>query len=59
MAAVLALGDALCPLLDEAVLFAVEVADTGFGVGLAPQVAEATPRVVGAVMAESSRGPFG
>jgi hydrogenase maturation protease len=56
---VLALGEALGQLPEEAVLFAVEVSDTDFGVGLSPKVAEAVPRVVDAVMTEITRGSFG
>jgi hydrogenase maturation protease len=55
IATVFALGEALGQLPDEAVLFAIEVSDTDFGSGLSPQVAEAVPRVVDAVMTEINR----
>jgi hydrogenase maturation protease len=54
----LTLGEAVGRSPREAVLFAVEVADTGFGVGLSPKAAKAVPRVVGAVLAEITRGSF-
>jgi hydrogenase maturation protease len=53
---VIALGRALGRVPDDVVLFAVEVADTGYGVGLTPNVEAAVPRVVAAVMAEIGRG---
>jgi hydrogenase maturation protease len=50
-----ALGQALGRVPDEIVLFTVEVADTGHGIGLTPQVACAVPQVVGMVAAEINR----
>jgi Ni,Fe-hydrogenase maturation factor len=44
---------------DDVVLFAIEVTETGYGVGLSPVVQAAVPNVVGAVIAEISRRPFG
>jgi hydrogenase maturation protease len=48
----LALGQALGRTPDQLVVFTVEVADTGHGVGLTPPVAAAVPEAVDAVMAE-------
>lgn len=56
---VIALGEALGRVPDEVVLFAVEVADTGYGEGLTPAVAAAVPGVVDAVITEIGRGSFG
>ncbi|MCV7099027.1 hydrogenase maturation protease [Mycobacterium palustre] len=50
-----ALGQALGRVPDEFVLFAIEVADTGHGIGLTPQVAAAVPEVVDLAVAEISR----
>jgi hydrogenase maturation protease len=50
-----ALGHALGRVPDELVLFTVEVADTGHGIGLTPQVANAVPQVVGMVADEINR----
>ncbi len=47
-----ALGQALGRLPDALVVFAVDVADTGHGVGLTPQVARAVPEVVRMAVAE-------
>ena len=44
---------------DDVVLFAIEVTETGYGVGLSSVVQAAVPRDVGAVIAEISRRPFG
>ncbi len=44
---------------DDVVLFAIEVTETGYGVGLSSVVQAAVPNVVGAVLAEISRRPFG
>jgi hydrogenase maturation protease len=44
---------------DDVVLFANEVTQTGYGVGLSSAVAAAVPNVVGAVIAEIGRRPFG
>ena len=44
---------------DDVVLFAIEVTETGYGVGLSSVVQAAVPNVVGAVIAEISRRPFG
>ncbi|WP_242660408.1 hydrogenase maturation protease [Mycobacterium mantenii] len=46
------LGQALGRLPDALVVFTVEAADTGHGVGLTPPVAAAVPEVVGLVAAE-------
>ena len=59
LATMVALGEALDRMPHRLVLFAVEVADTGYGVGLTPKVKAALPRVASAVMAEISRGSFG
>lgn len=50
-----ALGEALGRLPDELVLVTVEVADTGHGIGLTPQVARAVPEVVGMAVREINR----
>lgn len=50
-----ALGQALGRVPDEIVVFAIEVADTGYGIGLTPQVADAVPQVVSMAVAEISR----
>ncbi len=50
-----ALGQALGRVPDALVVFAIEVADTGHGVGLTPQVAGAVPEVVGMAVAEINR----
>ena len=44
-----ALGQALGRVPDALVVFTIEVADTGHGIGLTPQVAAAVPEVVGMV----------
>jgi hydrogenase maturation protease len=49
------LGQALGRVPDELLLFTVEVADTGHGVGLTPRVARAVPEVVGMAAAEITR----
>lgn len=49
-----ALGRALGRMPAELVVFTVEVADTGHGVGLTPAVAAAIPEVVDAVLVELS-----
>jgi hydrogenase maturation protease len=36
-------------------VFTIEVADTGHGIGLTPQVAAAVPKVVGMAVAEINR----
>lgn len=50
-----ALGQALGRVPDALVVFTIEVADTGHGIGLTPQVAEAVPEVVGMAVAEIKR----
>ncbi len=55
IAAVFALGEALGRLPEDVVVFAVEVADTGYGAGLTPGVQAAVPVVADAVMGEISR----
>jgi hydrogenase maturation protease len=50
-----ALGQVLGRVPDDLVLFTVEVADTGHGIGLSPQVASAVPEVVRMAAAEISR----
>jgi hydrogenase maturation protease len=50
-----ALGQALGRVPDELVVFTIEVADTGHGIGLTPQVADAMPEVVDMVVAEINR----
>jgi hydrogenase maturation protease len=47
-----ALGEALARMPDELVVFTVEAADTGHGVGMTPAVAAAVTDVVDAVLAE-------
>ena len=47
-----ALGQALGRVPDELVVFTVETADTGYGVGMTPAVAAAVTDVVDAVLAE-------
>ena len=47
-----ALGQALDRVPDELVLFTVEAADFGYGVGLTPTVAAAVPEVVDSIVAE-------
>ena len=47
-----ALGQALGRVPDALVVFTIEVADTGHGIGLTPQVAAAVPEVVGMAVAE-------
>jgi len=58
IATVLALGEALDRMPADVVLFAIEVTETGYGVGLSPRVAAAIPHAVAAVMSEVSRGSF-
>jgi hydrogenase maturation protease len=50
-----ALGRALGRVPDDLVLFTVEVADTGHGLGLTPRVARAVPEVVRMTVAEVNR----
>lgn len=52
IAETIALGRALGRLPDELVLLTVEVADTGHGLGLTPQVAAAAPELVAIALAE-------
>jgi hydrogenase maturation protease len=47
-----ALGEALGRVPGELVLFAVEVGDTGHGIGLTPQVARAVPEVLRMAVSE-------
>lgn len=47
-----ALGQALGRVPDQLVVFTVEAADTGYGVGMTPAVEAAVPGVVDAVLAE-------
>jgi hydrogenase maturation protease len=47
-----ALGQALGRAPDQLVVFTVEAADTGHGVGLTPQVSAAVPEVVASAVAE-------
>ena len=47
-----ALGQALGQTPDELVVFTVDVADVGHGIGLTPAVAAAVPEVVEAILAE-------
>ncbi|HZE15294.1 MAG TPA: hypothetical protein VE197_06035 [Mycobacterium sp.] len=54
VAEVFALGQALDRVPDQMVVFTVEAADTGHGVGLTPQVAAAVPEVVAAPISPSS-----
>ena len=58
IATVLALGEALDRMPADVVLFAIEVSETGYGVGLSPTVAAAIPHAVAAVMSEISRRSF-
>ncbi|HUL99958.1 MAG TPA: hydrogenase maturation protease [Mycobacterium sp.] len=51
IATLLALGEVLHRIPDDVVVFAVEVKETGYGVGLTPNVHAAVPLVVDAVMA--------
>ena len=50
-----ALGQALGRVPDTLAVFTIEVADTGHGTGLSPQVARAVPKLVGMVVAEINR----
>ncbi len=50
-----ALGEVLGRIPDDLVLFAVEVADTGHGIGLTPAVALAVPEAVRMAVAEINR----
>ncbi|HEY2502955.1 MAG TPA: hydrogenase maturation protease [Mycobacterium sp.] len=50
-----ALGQVLGRVPDALVVFTIEVAATGLGVGLTPQVAHAVPEVVGMAVAEINR----
>lgn len=50
-----ALGDALGQIPDKLVVFTVDTADIGDGVGLTPAVADAVPRVVEAILTELGR----
>jgi hydrogenase maturation protease len=50
-----ALGQVLGRVPEALVLFTIEVADTGQGIGLSPQVAAAVPDVVGMAVAEINR----
>lgn len=50
-----ALGEALGRAPDALVVITIEVADTGHGIGLTPQVAQAVPDVVGMAVAEIKR----
>jgi len=52
VATLFALGDALHRMPDDVVVFAVEADETGYGVGLTPDVAAAVPLVVDAAVAE-------
>ena len=52
VATLLALGEALCRVPDDVVVFAVEAEETGYGDGFSPDVAAAVPHVVTAVLAE-------
>jgi hydrogenase maturation protease len=58
IATVLALGAALDRMPADVVVFAIEVTETGYGVGLSPRVAAAIPHAVAAVMSEVSRRSF-
>ena len=55
---VLALGQAVDRMPADMVLFAIEVSETGYGVGLSPTVAAAIPHAVAAVMSEVNRRSF-
>jgi hydrogenase maturation protease len=50
-----ALGRALARMPDELVVFTVDVADTGHGIGLTPAVAATVPDLVNLIVAELSR----
>jgi hydrogenase maturation protease len=50
-----ALGQVLGRVPDELVLFTIDVADTGHGIGLTPRVAGAVPEVVDMAVAEINR----
>ena len=50
-----ALGQALGRVPGRLVVFTIDVAETGHGVGLTPQVAAAVPEVVGMVVSEIKR----
>ncbi len=50
-----ALGRALGRVPGALVVFTIDVADTGYGMGLTPHVAGAVPKVVGLVVAEINR----
>lgn len=50
-----ALGQSLGRVPGELVVFTIEVADTGHGIGLTPQVAGAAPKVADMVAAEINR----
>jgi hydrogenase maturation protease len=55
LAQTIALGRALVRMPGKLVVFTVETADTGHGVGLTPAVAAAVPEVIDAIVAELSR----
>lgn len=59
LATVLELGRALDRMPGELMVFAVEAADTGVGLGLSAAVAAAVPEVVDAVLAEIEHMPSG
>jgi len=50
-----ALGQVLGRVPEALVVFTIEVAETGHGIGLTPQVAAAVPEVVGMAVAEINR----
>jgi hydrogenase maturation protease len=50
-----ALGQVLGRVPEALMVFTIEVADTGHGIGLTPQVAAAVPKVVGMAVAEINR----
>lgn len=50
-----ALGEALGRMPGKLVVFTVDVADTGHGVGLTPAVAAAVPKVTDSILAELNR----
>ncbi len=50
-----ALGQALGQVPRELVVFTVDAAEVGYGVALTPQVADAVPEAVAAILAELSR----
>ncbi len=58
IATVFGLGEALDRIPADVVLFAIEVVETGYGVGLSPRVAAAIPHAVAAVKSEISRRSF-